>query len=170
MLASFDPRRRYLTGPAPGSPSVVFRKRRLLAFDPRRRYLTGLGDDITAADLTALANPTGANAGAYGSSGPSQTQALDVAEGVPVLTPAQSAFTSLYNYFQQPAVRPNSPVPVIVTPSTAAAIANAIPSSATQPASWWSTQNPTFKVSNGTLVMGSGALALLVLLSGGRKR
>lgn len=150
MNLGFNPRARYLTGPPAGSPSYALRKRRLLAFDARRRYLTGLGD----VSLPVTGFPTAAIA-PLGPQVPSNA-ALD--------------FSQLFNYFSQPTVTPGKPVPVAVTPSTAAAIANALPASGAASPSWFSQPNSIFGVSNGVLVGGVGALALLVLLSGGRRR
>lgn len=166
----FDPRRRYLTGPPPGSPSAVYRKRRLLAaFDPRVRYLRGLGDDSFPSlgpspveDLSDTVNPYTTAQYALDqaslpllnapAAGPNET-GVGV---VPGLLPAGSSLPYTYSLFQ--------------TPSTAASMANATatPSSAT---SWFSQINPTLGVSNGLLVGGIGAIAALVLLlPSGRKR
>lgn len=168
MRLGFDPRRRYLTGPPAGSPSAVYRKRRLLAaFDPRVRYLRGLGqDDITAADLQELSNPSGAN-DIYGQGGPSQTDALIAAEtGLPVGI-----------YSAQPMTSPVRLLPglsttttLFATPSTAASLANRPAATAAASTNWFSQTNPTLGISNGLLLGGVGAIAALVLLSGSKRR
>lgn len=163
---AFDPRRRYLTGPPPGSPSAVYRKRRLLAaFDPRVRYLRGLGDDTpSAADLLELAelNPS------TGDYGPTQTDSLISAEsGLPVGvygTAPQTSPLALLPGLQSPGVT------MFSTPSTAASIANRPAATAAPATSWLSTINPTLGISNGFLLGGVGAIAALVLLSGSKRR
>lgn len=161
MLA-FDPRARYLTGPPVGSPSYALRKRRLLAFDARRRYLTGLGVAIPA-NLPV----TGFDTSVLTALNPPPSSFL-----APALTAAQQAFMNMQNWAAQPAVAvtPGRALPVAVTPSTVAAIANAAPGMSTTPPSWLSRTNSVFGIPNGWLLGGAGALAALVLLSGGRRR
>lgn len=163
MRLGFDPRRRYLTGPPPGSPSYVYRKRRLLAgFDPRVRYLRGLrglGDDTPSL-------------GPY-------TPITETPDYGVIDTDVQMAETGggLNPLSSSTGVGPGSPygtatpvtMTIFSTPSTAASLANRSTAPATTP-SWFSQTNPTLGISNGLLAGGVAALAALVLLSGGRRR
>lgn len=170
-MSGFNARARYLRGLAGLgiTPSQAYRKRRLLAaFNPRARYLRGLGQDgITAADLQELANPSGAN-DIYGEAGPSQADAITSVEtGLPpgiyaasptpgTVAPLPGLTTGLTTLF--------------TTPSTAASLANKPATAAAPSTSWFSQTNPTLGISNGILVGGLGAIAAIVLLTGGRKR
>lgn len=162
-MSGFNARARYLRGLSGLgiTPSQAYRKSRLLAgFNPRARYLRGFGQDepslgpyipITETpdygviDTNVQMAETGAGLNPLSSS-----------TGLGPGTPAGTAGNLLTTLFS--------------TPSTAASLANKPAVPATSTTSWFSQVNPTLGISNGILVGGLGAIAAIVLLTGGRKR
>lgn len=171
---AYDPRQRYLSLGSPGRmpafhpsanyavstlrahPAMISRRRRmaLAGYDPRARYLTGLGQD---------------NGGGY-------TPSPNVAPILPTFQPQDVTPPDI------PLAMPTAPFPAgtygsVVAPGTSVAVAPSgamvinipRPGGPASP-SWFSATNSLLGISNGMLLMGVGGVALLAMLSSGRRR
>ena len=161
----FDPRQRYLTG-----LGLMRRQRRLLMgrFNPRMRYLTGLGDSSVVNEGGSPYDAIDANAIIASQIGPTYTYTPPSALVDPSLIPYPTSSTpgTQTGTIQYGA---GAVMPSIVN-AQGISTPLGVPVAAPSATSWFNTINPTLGVSNLTLVLGLGGLALLAIMGGSKRR